>query len=163
MKKSFLSSAILFGAFALSFGQETKPTVQEAKPVDNPNAPEITFETDVHDFGTLPKGAPCVYEFGFKNTGKEPLIISDAQKSCGCTVPSFPKEPIAPGASGVIKVQYDSNRSGVFTKSVTIVSNAKNSPKVITIKGKIDTPPAEDVFPGNGSATNSGTPFEKKN
>lgn len=157
MKKLLLTTAFLFGAMAFSFSQEA-----ETKKPDNPNAPEITFETDVHDFGTLQKGAPCVYEFLFKNTGKEPLIISDAQKTCGCTVPSFPKEPIPSGATGVIKVQYDSNRPGMFTKTVTVVSNAKNSPKVITIKGKVDVPPAEDVFPGTGT-TSSGTPFEKKN
>lgn len=160
MKKILLSSALIFTSFALSLGQEAPK--QETKPVDNPNAPEISFETELHDFGTLQKGAECVYEFRFKNTGKEPLIISDAQKTCGCTVPSFPKEPIPAGSNGVIKVQYDSNRPGMFTKTVTVISNAKNSPKIITIKGKIDVPPAEDVFPGTGSNTSSGTPFEKK-
>ena len=159
MKKRVFTSAFLLGAFTFSFGQELK---QEAKPVENPNAPEITFEADVHDFGTVEKGAPCIYEFKFKNTGKDPLIISEAQKSCGCTVPSFSKEPIPAGGSGVIKVQYDSNKPGMFSKTVTVVSNAKNSPKIITIKGKVDAPPAEDVFPGNGSPTNTGIPFEKK-
>lgn len=137
----------------------TNPAPTTPAPNTSPTAPEIIFETDAHDFGTLQKGAPCEYEFKFKNNGKEPLIIQNAQASCGCTVPSFPKEPIMPGQGGVIKVKYDSNRIGAFTKTVNVTSNAKNSPKIITIKGKVDAPPQEEQFPGNN--TNNGTPSNK--
>jgi hypothetical protein len=82
------------------------------------------------------------------------LIISNAKGSCGCTVPEWPKEPIAPGAKASIKVKYDTNRPGVINKNVTITSNAVNSPeKVIYIKGTVS--PA----PENGTPTNtSGAP-----
>lgn len=104
---------------------------------------KIEFEKEVHDFGTLTKGGDASTEFKFTNTGNEPLIISNSQGSCGCTVPSWPREPIAPGASNVIKVKYDSQRLGPINKSVTITSNAINaSTKVIRIKGNITPPPA---------------------
>ncbi|MFN8166332.1 MAG: DUF1573 domain-containing protein [Bacteroidia bacterium] len=108
---------------------------------DNPNAPEITFETDVHDYGTIKQGADGSCEFKFKNTGKEPLIISSAKGSCGCTVPTWPKEPIMKGETAVIKVHYDTKRVGAFTKTVTINSNAKSDTKVLTIKGVVEAVP----------------------
>jgi hypothetical protein len=105
---------------------------------DNPNAPEITFENDVHDYGTIKQAADGNCEFKFTNTGKEPLIISNAVGSCGCTVPTYPKEPILKGQSAVIKVHYDTKRVGAFTKNVTITSNAKTGTKMLTIKGTVE-------------------------
>ena len=150
MKKALLSLGILicFGIF--SFAQEAPKAAPDAKP--NPNAPEIIFTETSHDFATLQKGDDCSYEFNFKNTGKEPLILANCQASCGCTTPSCPKEPIAPGASGIVKVKYDSNRVGVFTKTVTVTSNAKNSPVVLSIKGKIEGPAQEEAFPGKNNS-----------
>lgn len=108
--------------------------------------PEIEFEKEVHDFGKLQVGADAVVDFKFKNTGNEPLIISNARGSCGCTVPEWPREPIAPGQSASIKVSYDSKRIGPINKSVTITSNAASNPnKVIRIKGNIDQ--AQDAMP----------------
>lgn len=117
---------------------------------DNPNAPEMTFETDVHDYGTIKQGADGNCEFKFKNTGKEPLIISNAKGSCGCTVPTYPKEPIMKGQTGLIKVHYDTKRVGAFTKTVTINSNAKNDTKTLTIKGVVEAveeQPADQATP----------------
>lgn len=152
MKKAvFTTGLILCGVLASMAQENTTPPPTPP----NPNAPEITFQTPVHDFGTLQKGEECVYEFTFTNTGKEPLVIEKAEATCGCTVPTTPKEPIMPGKTGVIKVKYDSNRIGVFTKEVKIYSNAKTNPAVITIKGKIDAPPKEEVFPGNNTSNNS--------
>jgi hypothetical protein len=109
------------------------------KVVINYNAPEIKFNTEVMDLGTFMQyddpSSQC--EFIFTNTGKEPLIISKAKGSCGCTVPEWPKEPIMSGETGLIKVNYDEKRVGSFNKSITITSNAKNSPQIIKIKGKI--------------------------
>ena len=105
----------------------------------NYNAPIIKFDAEVIDLGTFMRyddpSSQC--EFKFINTGKEPLIISKAKGSCGCTVPQWPKEPILPGEHGIIKVNYDEKRVGSFNKSITITSNAKNSPQIIKIKGKI--------------------------
>ena len=88
-------------------------------------AQEISFEKEIHDFGTFEQNGNGTYEFKFTNTGEAPLIISNSKGGCGCTVPIWPKAPIAPGASDVIKVKYDTKRIGAFNKSVTITSNAK--------------------------------------
>ena len=159
MKKVILSLGILicFGILSGvegSFAQEAPKAPAVTPPVEkpaNPNAPEVTFEETSHDFGTVQKGDDCTFEFKFKNTGKEPLILANCQASCGCTAPTCPKEPIAPGASSSVKVKYDSNRVGVFTKTVTVTSNAKNSPITLSIKGKVDGPAQEEAFPGKSN------------
>lgn len=113
--------------------------------VENPNAAKMTFESEVVDYGTIEQGADGVREFKFTNNGKEPLIISNARGSCGCTVPTWPKNPIKPGESSVIKVKYDTKRLGAINKSVTITSNAETATKVIRIKGKIIAPQTSPV------------------
>lgn len=123
--------------FGLIIGSLFAVNAQDEVVVENPNAPEITFEKDVIDYGDIDQGANGVREFKFTNTGKEPLIISNARGSCGCTVPSYSKEPIKPGESSVIKVKYDTKRVGPINKSVTITSNAKTSIKVLRIKGNV--------------------------
>tara|TARA_B100001758_G_C17978281_1_gene386777 strand:+ start:81 stop:548 length:468 start_codon:yes stop_codon:yes gene_type:complete len=116
-------------------------TFAQDEVIINYNAPEITFDNEIIDLGTFMQyddpSSKC--EFLFTNTGKEPLIISKAKGSCGCTVPNWPKEPIMPGETGTIKVNYDEKRVGSFNKSITITSNARNSVKVLKIKGKILT------------------------
>ena len=156
MKKVALSIIASFCMVGLVSAQ-TQTSTTAATP--NPNAAEITFKKDVHDFGTLKNGAPAEYEFEFTNTGKEPLIISDAKGSCGCTVPQWPKEPIAPGKSGKIKVTYDSKRTGNIDKKVTITSNAKTNPKEIFIKGNVLAP--EDQNNLAPVKTNPGAPANK--
>lgn len=89
-------------------------------------AQNIDFETKEVNYGSIEKGANGVRLFKFTNSGDAPLIISQAKGSCGCTVPTYPKEPIMPGESAEIKVKYDTNRQGAFTKYVTLTTNAKN-------------------------------------
>lgn len=156
MKKVILSIGLALCFGMISFAQDGHDHAHpapagEVKPA-NPNAPEIFFDETTHDFATLQKGDDCSYDFKFKNTGKEPLILSNCQASCGCTTPACPKEPIAPGGTGVIKVKYDSNRVGVFNKTITVTSNAKNSSVVLSIKGKIDGPAQEEAFPGKNNS-----------
>ncbi|HTA26874.1 MAG TPA: DUF1573 domain-containing protein [Bacteroidia bacterium] len=103
----------------------------------NPNAAIISFQKDTIDYGTIPHNADGYRAFKFTNTGKEPLMISETHGSCGCTVPTAPKEPIQPGASAEIKVHYATDRVGQFFKNVTVTSNATNSPKIIYIKGTV--------------------------
>src|SRR5689334_19376817 len=87
------------------------------------------------------QGDQVKHDFEFTNTGKEPLIISNAAGSCGCTVPEWPKEPIASGAKGVIKVTFNSaGKQGVQDKTVTLSSNAKQNPLVLHLKGNVDKP-----------------------
>ena len=125
---------------------------------DDPNAPRMMFETKEHDFGTFEQDGNGTFLFLFTNIGKEPLVISKCQGSCGCTVPSWPQHPIAAGKQDTIKVTYDTHRVGVFVKTVTITSNAKESPDVITIKGKTTAKPTYPAFPGNKEES-SGAPF----
>jgi hypothetical protein len=98
----------------------------------------MLFENETIDYGTIPHNADGKREFVFVNNGSKPLIITNATGSCGCTVPSFPKEPIAPGAKATIGVKYATDRVGAFTKTVTVTSNAEGSEsKVLTIKGTV--------------------------
>lgn len=119
--------------------EATKKEVAPAK-VDSPkvDGAGMLFETETIDYGTLPHNADGKREFVFVNNGNKPLIITNATGSCGCTVPTWPKEPIAPGAKAVIGVKYATDRVGAFTKTVTITSNAEGqASKVLTIKGTI--------------------------
>ena len=135
MKKIIFSLA-LFGAFTLrGFAQNAAPN---ATPADNPNAGEFSFNEETYDFGRVPKGTPVNHEFNFTNNGKEPIVISNVQASCGCTTPKWPKEPILPGKTSVINVQYNAANPGGFNKSITITSNAKSPTNVLYIKGTVE-------------------------
>jgi len=123
---------------------------------------EMTFESETHDFDTLEFGGNGTYDFKFKNTGTEPVIITDAKASCGCTVPTYPKDvPVKPGETQIIKVTYNTKRSGMFTKTVTINSNSKDPIKILTIKGYVRAKVTEPTFPTNGVKTDGFVPFEK--
>jgi hypothetical protein len=100
------------------------------------------FEKSEHDFGKLKQGESAEYKFKFTNTGKEPLIIENAQGSCGCTVPNYPKEPIAPGATGTIDVRFNSaGKSGAQQKTVTLTANTDPSiTTMLTIKADVEAP-----------------------
>ncbi|MBS1623242.1 MAG: DUF1573 domain-containing protein [Bacteroidetes bacterium] len=132
MKKLILMLAAV-GTFAFAHAQE-------ATPAADPNAPEIKWETKNIDYGKVVKGDEnnAVRYFKFKNVGKSPLIISSCHGSCGCTVPQCPTEAILPGKDGSIKVHYDINRLGNFTKTVTVSSNAKNNNEVLQINGVVE-------------------------
>lgn len=108
-----------------------------AQTVENPNAPVITFEKTTHDYGTVVKGGDGTCEFKFKNTGVEPLILSNVSSSCGCTVPDWPREPLLKGKSATIKVKYDTNRIGPINKSITVMSNSKSAAVQLKIVGNV--------------------------
>jgi hypothetical protein len=115
--------------------------------------PIITFDKKlrdeagnyVWDYGTIQQGADGSSFFAFKNTGTEPLVLSEVRSSCGCTVPRWPREPIMPGKSDTIKVKYDTKRLGQINKTITVISNAVNNPVVLRIKGNVVEKPAEVV------------------
>lgn len=122
--------------------------------------PEIEFEKVVHDYGDVPYNGNGECEFRFTNTGTEPLLIQKPKSSCGCTIPSWPNEPILPGESDVIKVTYRTNRAGNINKTVTVTSNAtKNSTVVLRIKGRVLEQPTE-VLPANNNGM--GTPVNNQ-
>jgi hypothetical protein len=154
MKQSILS--IAFAAFGFM--------AVNAQPAstDQNWTPTIEFENETHDYGTIKKGANGVFEFKFKNTGKEPFVISNAAGSCGCTVPEWPKEPIAPGKSSVIKVSYDTERVGAINKNVVLtiqnMSKDKTGSKTIFIKGNVEGGPTDGSAPTKKSGV---APLEK--
>lgn len=114
---------------------------------ENPNTAVITFDKVIHDYGTINKGDNGKCKFKFTNTGKEPLILSRPRSNCGCTVPTWPREPILPGKSGIITVVYDTKRYGRINKSVTVFSNAKNNAIVLRIKGTVKQKPNNNLLP----------------
>ena len=110
--------------------------------------PEIKFYKLVHDYGTILEGSDGECEFEFKNIGNEPLVLSNVHASCGCTVPTWPREPIMPGKTAIIKVKYATNRIGGFNKSVTVESNAVENPRIVlqiqgTVKSKMEEAPSD--------------------
>ncbi len=110
----------------------------------------IVFETETVDYGSIAQNSEPNREFRFTNNGNKPLIISNAQGSCGCTVPTWPKEPIAPGAKGVIGVRYATERPGAIDKSITLTTNVVGSEsKIIKIKGMVNAAPAATITPAN--------------
>ncbi len=119
--------------------KQAAPASTQAASTASSSSAEMTFEKLEHNFGTAKQGDVINYDYKFTNTGKEPLIISNATGSCGCTVPDWPKEPILKGGTGIIKVSFNSaGKSGMQDKTITITSNAKNSPVMLHIKGLVE-------------------------
>ena len=120
------------------------PTANEPAAPVGPTT-TITFEETEFDFGQVTDGEKVSHVYAFKNTGSEPLILSNAKGSCGCTVPKWPKEPIAPGESGEITVEFNSkNKKGKRNQKVTVTANTNPAQTVIYLKG--------EVLPGEGAA-----------
>ena len=113
-------------------------TVEEAT-----DGPKMEFESMEVDYGTIQQDSEPFRVFTFTNTGTEPVLITNARGSCGCTVPSYSKAPVAPGESSEIKVRYDTHRLGQFRKRVTLTTNVPGDPIVLTIKGNVEPKPAE--------------------
>ena len=104
---------------------------------------EITFKETIIDYGIIENGVDGKKTFEFKNTGDSPLIFSRIFSSCGCTIPKKPEKPIEPGESGIIEVEYDTKRTGLFQKAITVNSNAKTPNIILRIKGEV-LPDTED-------------------
>lgn len=136
MKQAFsLLAFFLLGSFAIN-AQTTA-------------GPVMTFPTTTIDYGKIEKGSDKVRKFSFTNTGNEPLVIKSAKGSCGCTVPTYPQEPIMPGETKTIDVSYDTNRPGAFTKTVTLTTNETPDTHTLTIKGEVLVPPAQESVPAS--------------
>ena len=118
------------------------------------NGAVMTFDVTTIDYGTIEKGGDPIRKFKFTNTGNEPLIVKAAKGSCGCTVPTYPKEPIMPGESNVIEVRYDSQRVGAFTKTVTLTTNEASDTHTLTIKGEVKAPASQESVPASNGGLN---------
>ena len=173
MKKILLSAIVLSGLVAVSCDNaaskiksgETASTstegnvsantqsnnVMETQVNTNGALPVFSFNEENHDFGSIEEGVIAKYDFEFTNTGDAPLIITNASGSCGCTVPSWPREPIAPGETGKIHVEFNSNgRTGNQTKTVTLSSNTVPNKKVLRISAQVNPDPNKAAEQQNG-------------
>jgi hypothetical protein len=155
MKRVLLSLTLALFVSGLSMAQEkhtqvsVKPTAGTAQAATTLKPENLDFKTEVHDFGTVEEGPTADFEFSFTNTGKEPILLQNVHASCGCTTPSYSKDPVLPGKSGIVKASYNtSGRPGPFTKSITVATNAGT--KVLTIKGTVEKAPTSSV-PENNS------------
>ena len=125
MKKIFFSLILVTGVFTL-----------KAQTPDGPKSgPIITFTENAHDFGDIIQGDSLTHVFKFKNSGTAPLVISEVITTCGCTAPTFTKEPVMPGKTGEILITYRSaGKQGLQNKIITILSNSTNTPVRLSIR-----------------------------
>ena len=135
MKKVLSALAMLLLVAAVGYSQDDVAATAQA--ADSQDGPVMAFETETVDYGVIEQGSDPYRVFKFTNTGNAPLIITNAKGSCGCTVPTYPKEPIGPGETSEIKVRYDTNRLGKFTKRVTLTTNAGEEKQMLTIQGEV--------------------------
>lgn len=138
MKKIIALAMLVILGVTTSNAQETSKKIKATNTLAKVNGAGMVFATETIDYGTVAYNSDGRREFVFTNNGNKPLIITNAQGSCGCTVPTYPKAPIAPGAKGVIGVKYDTSRAGqAFTKTITLTTNAVVPTKTLTIKGNV--------------------------
>jgi hypothetical protein len=126
MKRFFVISCLFIIPFSFILAQ------------DNRDGPRMTFDNTTHNFGDVLQGDTVSHNFKFTNSGNQPLVISNVVTTCGCTVPDWPKGPIAPNQTGQIKVKFDSKgRSGLQNKVVTIISNSVSPQTRINVRVNI--------------------------
>ncbi len=137
MKKLVCGFVLAAALSCVGFSYAAPVTTGNQEKAEKVEGPGIKFEKTVHDYGTIEQGANGNCEFVFENNGTEPLILSDVRSSCGCTVPSWPREPIMPGKKSSIKVHYDTNRIGGISKSITVSTNGNPDRVVLSIRGTV--------------------------
>jgi hypothetical protein len=162
MKKSFLIVAVLSAFIFTSCKENAADKVNEenvAAAADRDakagDFPVMTFEESEFDFGTIDQGTNVEHVFKFTNTGKAPLVIVDAKSSCGCTVPQFTKDPVAPGDSGEMLVKFNGSGKNQVSKTVTITANTENGKETIKIKAFVNAP--ETVTPAGSNVIQTNT------
>lgn len=147
---TFLVSLLL--CMSLAWAQDAKPATMEK------TGPVMTLDSDVVDYGNIEYNSDPLRAIAFTNTGTEPLLITNAKGSCGCTVPEWPRDPIMPGESSEIKVRYDTKRPGAINKTIKITTNeASENTHTIRVIGTIAAqapepdalPKKEGLFGGN--------------
>ncbi len=145
MKKiAFALSGVLLMAFTAcdnatsKIADNNETSAVDVSSVDGEGTPKFSFQEESYDFGEIEEGTVAKHDFTFKNTGDAPLIITNAQGSCGCTVPQWPREPIAPGEEGTIHVEFNSQgRSGNQQKQVTLSANTQPNQVILKISAQV--------------------------
>lgn len=154
MKKLFLALTLVVAAAVVVNAQApAAKTPAKTSTTQKVSGPKMSFETEAVDYGSIKQGGDPFRVFKFKNEGSEPLVITGARGSCGCTVPTYPQEPILPGKSAEIKVRYDTQRIGAFTKTVTITTNEEGeaATHILTIKGEVKQAEEKESVPAKES------------
>lgn len=138
MKKVLLSLVVMLFTVA-AIAQQKQPAQVAA------TGPQINFEVSEYNFGDIHQGDKVERTFVFTNSGTAPLVLSNVMTTCGCTAPSWPREPIAPGQSAEIKVVFNSaGKMGAQNKTITVLSNAVNGNEKVRIIGNV-LPPKKDT------------------
>jgi len=158
MKKLFLLSFI-FAAFSMvAVAQSAEPTtpVKTEETESKTGGPVMSLESNTVDFGTIKQHGEPLRTVSFTNTGTEPLVIKNARGSCGCTVPTWTKEPILPGESSEIEIRYATNRLGKINKTVKITTNEGGDAHVIKVVGNVLKPEEDESVPASAPSILSG-------
>ena len=130
-----LKITLALAAFGLlSFTSITAVKDQAAKIA---NASSVVWKSETVEVGEIPQGTPKTIEFSFKNTGNKSVLITNVKPACGCTAADYTKEAVAPGKMGYVKATYNAAAAGAFTKTITVTTNAEETPKVLTFKGTV--------------------------
>jgi hypothetical protein len=137
MKKVVFFAALVLVA-QVALGQVATP----AKP--KTDVAVVTVDNQNFDFGKIKQGVPATHRFMFTNTGKVPVVITNAQPSCGCTSPNWTKEPILPGGQGFVDATYNAAAAGGFNKSITVTANTETGVIILTIKGEVVAEPVNN-------------------
>ncbi len=147
----FIFSLILMSSVVV-FAQQERKVKSNA---------EMAFESLSHDYGSVVYGADGTYRFSFTNNAEKPIVVTNVKSSCGCTIPSWPKEPIQSGKTGSIVVKYNTKLSGSFNKTVQVFSTAENSPVKLSIRGKVNARPSDLKSSNNPNKLLNGTGVKK--
>lgn len=150
MKNSILLVLALFCAMNVVTAQTVPTTESIEKSIENVKSgegPVMEFESLVVDYGTIEQHSEPLRTLKFVNKGTTPLVITNARGSCGCTVPTWAKEPIMPGEESTIEIRYATNRLGKINKKVTITTNEGTEPHVINVVGSIFEKESEESVP----------------
>jgi len=137
-KYSLLPFLIIVIILNLSCSNNYNKKISNTNTVEDSGYPIMKFDTSYHDFGTLIQGEQVAFTFKFKNIGTSNLIINDAYSTCGCTVPNYSKQPLAPGKEGKIEVVFNSEgKRGLQYKTVTLKLNTQIKEKSLIIKANV--------------------------
>jgi hypothetical protein len=143
LKVSLLALVATFMVSVSASAQEaktTKPTTLTTTPATVKPTSPVKWKEESFDFGDIKKGTPVSHDFSFVNTTKQTVLISNVKASCGCTATNYTKTPVKPGETATVTATYNAASGGPFSKTVTVTLNENESPKILTIKGKVVEP-----------------------
>ena len=147
--KKFILLSFLLAAFSVVVVAQTEVPAKVETVEQSEGGPIMTLESNTVDYGTMKQHGEPLRTVKFTNTGTEPLVIKNARGSCGCTVPTWPKEPIMPGAEAEIEVRYATNRLGKINKTIKITTNEGGDPHVIKVVGNVLKAESEEAVPAS--------------